>query len=423
MFDISISGRIVDPVDEVYEATVLVRKNRIEKITEKDIKSKFHIQLSSSQMILPGFIDPHVHMREPGWEYKEDFLTGSRAALHGGVTTVGDMPNLPEPIVNKDRLVRKIKLAEKSLVDVLHLGGVGNVSGIKDLSPFVPAFKIYTAKSTGELTLGSWGPVEEATRIISKLGKPITFHCEEQDIMDKAREELKNKNYPWKHCDERPPESEITAIEKVLEICKKYRTTANIAHISTAESLGIISESRDELDLFCEATPHHLFFKKEDMEKLGSLLKINCPLRDEKDRKELVDGIRKEKIDMLATDHAPHTLEEKNSSNPPSGMPGLDTYGNFALWLMVEHKVKPQTIARVTSLNAANYLGIKDKARIKEKCIADLVVLDTKGKTKIENKSLYTKCGWSSFDGKTFPGRIVCTIKNGVIAAKDGVVL
>ncbi len=406
-FDIVISGMAVDPVDGVYNATIWVKNGRIEKISGEEPESKKIIQLTSSQLIFPGFIDPHVHLREPGWEHKEDFLTGSKAALHGGVTTVGDMPNLPEPIVNKERLKRKKKLAKKSLIDILHFGGVGNdLSSIRALAPVVPAYKIYTAESTGELTLKNWQQIEEATRIISKLKKPITFHCEDQLVNDKAREELKNKSYPWKHCDERPAESEISAIEKALSMSKNYNTKANIAHLSTKEGLDLVKEAGA---VNYEITPHHLFFTKHNMK--NSLLKVNPPLREEKDARALLREIRNGEC-MLATDHAPHTLQEKKA-NAPSGIPGLDTYGNFALWLMLEKKIKTKTIARITSYNAAKYLGLNDMARIKEDSAADFVILDTNGRTEITNENLHTKCKWSAFEGRTFPGKIICTIKAG----------
>ena len=419
MFDLAISGKIVDPIDGVYDANLMIIKSKIEKIRDKAMQAKHSIELASSQLIFPGFIDPHVHMREPGLEYKEDFLSGSKAALHGGVTTVADMPNLPEPIVNKERLLRKKQLANKSFMDILHLGGLGSPSEIRELAPFVPAFKIYTAESNRTRPL-TWNEIEAATRLIAAEKKPITFHCEDQEINGKAKEKLKNKSYPEKHCDERPPESEITAVQNAASICRKFNAKANIAHISTAKSVKIVSVNKDLMT--CEVTPHHLFFRKEDMRKYGNLLKVNPPLRSESERSALLRALKKGRIDMLATDHAPHTMQEKLTA-APSGMPGLDTYSNFVLWLMVKQKLNPKTLARITSYNAADYLNIKNKGRIKENFIADLVVLDKNGKTRIENKSLYTKCGWSAFNGMTFPGKVVCTIKNGVIAAKDGIVL
>ena len=411
-----ISGKVVDPIDGVYDADIGISKGIIQKISGNELKGEEEKRLNGSQLIFPGFIDPHVHMRCPGWDYKEDFVTGSRAAIHGGVTTVGDMPNLPQPIVTKERLLRKMQLASGATVDVLHLGGVNrdNLGDVKKIAPFVPAFKIYTAESTGKLTLDNWLRIDGVVKIISEVRKPITFHCEDQGIIDKSKAALEGKNYPWKHCDERPIESEVRAVERVLAIVKRYKTTANIAHVSAKESLMLINENKSGR-LTCEVTPHHLYFTKQDMKRLGNMLKINCPLREEKDRKALIGGLKDGLIDMLATDHAPHTLDEKMSNNPPAGMPGLDTYGNFVLYLMINHGIKPQIIARFTSYNAARYFGLADRGRIKKGFIANLTVLDKKGRTRIRKEDLKTKCRWSPFEGVTFPGSVAATIVRGKV--------
>lgn len=413
MHDLVISGKVVDPIDGMYSASIGISKGKIEKISNCGLEGKETLHLTSSQMLFPGFIDPHVHMRCPGWDYKEDFLSGSRAAIHGGVTAVGDMPNLPQPVVTKEWLLRKMQLASVAAVDVLHLGGVNkdNLSDAKKISPLVPAFKIYTAESTGA-PANEWEQIEAATKLISRLKKPITFHCEDQGIINKAKKDLGGKSYPWKHCDERPKEAEIEAIKSVISLCRKYLTMANIAHISAKESLKIIGENRD-IGVMCEVTPHHLYFTKRDMKDLGSLLKINCPLREESDRKYLLNAVAKGRIDMLATDHAPHTLDEKKSANPPSGMPGLDTYGNFVLYLMINHGVKPQLLARLTSYSAARYFQLVDRGRIEKGFAASLTILDKKGRTKIRKEDLQTKCKWSPFEGVVFPGRVVATIVRG----------
>ena len=178
MFDMVISGKIVD-AKGTHNANIGIINGKIAKVSSSGLKGKEELACTDSQLIFPGFIDPHVHFREPGWEHKEDFLTGSMAAIHGGVTTVGDMPNLPEPIINKERLLKKISLAQKSLIDILHIGGVNkhNINETREIANLISAFKIYTAESTGELTLNGWNQIEEATKIISQLKKPITFHC------------------------------------------------------------------------------------------------------------------------------------------------------------------------------------------------------------------------------------------------------
>jgi len=400
MYDLVLSGNVVDPEEGIYTTNIGIKDGIIREVSSNTIKGKKELEFNEKQLIFPGFIDPHVHLRQPGWEYKEDFETGSQAAINGGVTTVGDMPNLPEPITTVERLENKMKLAKNSIIDILHFGGVSNnIENIKQLSERVPAFKIYTAASTGNLTLDGWKQIYSAVREISLTKKPITFHCEEQKIIDKDSK--------------RPPEAEIIAIEKVMEICEKNKAKTNIAHISTKNSIKIINENRMKFDLTCEVTPHHLFFTKKDFERLGYLLKVNCPLREENDRNYLLESLRKGEIDMIATDHAPHTLDEKLSGDY-AGMPGLDTYGNFILWLMIEKKIDPQILAKATSYNAAKYFGI-NKGKIEERCDADFVVLDKEGSTVIKNEDMKTKCKWSPFGGMTFPGKILHTIVRGKI--------
>ena len=403
MHDIVVSGKIVD-IDGIYEGCVAIKDGRIVRITKATEEAKQIFELHESALIFPGFVDSHVHLGEPGWEYKEDFLTGSKAAINGGVTAVGDMPNLPEPIINRQRLLKKIELSKKALVDVMHLGGVGhgNLRDLRDMSQLVPAFEIFTAASTGDLTLSGWDEIEEATRIITALKKPITFHCEDAEIIAKNPE--------------RPREAEIAAIEKVLALCREYGTKANIAHLSTKEGLDLVKEN-DDLDIIYEITEHHMFFGKGNKEYASlntHMRKMNPPLRDVEDCKALIRNLKDGKC-MIGTDHAPHAWQEKTSPNPHSGLTGLDTYGNFVLWLLLKQKIPAETIARITSYNAARYFGISDMGRIKEGFKGSLTVLDTKGTTTISKENLKTKCGWSPFEGFTFPGKIAATIVNGRI--------
>ncbi len=195
-----LNGRIVDPLDGVFEGSIVIEGEKIAKVKSEFSNAPDALQLPETCYIFPGFIDPHVHLREPGWEHKEDFYTGSLAAVHGGVTAVADMPNLPSPVTNLQTLKKKMELAGKAKIDVFHMGGVGkDISKINEIADLIPAYKIYTAESTGELTIGSWEQIERAIEIITGLGKPISFHCESQDINDASKESLKEENYQCKH--------------------------------------------------------------------------------------------------------------------------------------------------------------------------------------------------------------------------------
>ena len=410
MYDISISGKIVDPIDGVYEGTVLIKGERISEVIKKtaeNINSKKHIQLTESSLLFPGFIDAHVHLREPGWEYKEDFFTGSLAAANGGVTTAADMPNLPRPTNSRSRIFEKRNLAKKSIIGILFFGAVFNSKDAKEMRDFIHAYKIYTSESTAAPGT-TWQEVENQSRIVSKLNKPVTFHSEDQYIINANKGKIKTTT-PESHCEIRSEASEKSAVENVARLVKKYKLKANIAHISTKEGLRIAKENK----ISCEVTSHHMFFNKNQMK--DNFLKCNPPLRSDKSRKAMTIGIKKGYVKMFATDHAPHTKKDKQRGE--AGIPGLDTYGNFVAWLIQKQKVKLQTAAKITSLNPSKLFSVSDRARIKRGYIADLAVIDLIP-SKVEK--IYTKCQWSPYLGMEFPGYVSYTIKKGRILKEDG---
>lgn len=389
IYDLVISGRIVSS-ERIHEGSIGIKGRTIEKIAEEKLNGKKEISLPDTSFIFPGFIDCHVHLREDAsgkWNYKEDFLTGSKAAIHGGVTTVADMPNTPEPAINKERILEKIKLAKKSKIGILFYGGVvsENLDKLKEMADLVCGYKIYVAETTGKLLLKKEN-LGDALRIISETGKPVVFHCSVDDL------------------------------KEILELCKKHNAKTHIAHVSKKEEIEIITRYKDKMQLTCEATPHHLYFSEKDFEK-NNLLRVKPELGSEEDKEALMDALKRGTIDILATDHAPHTLEDKKQG--ASGLPELDAYGNFVSWLL--NKMKAEQIAQLIK-NAADFLEINDIGQIKENYIANLTVLNSE-ETKIENKNLYTKCGWSPFEGLTFPGKVIYTIHHGKIMMKDGKIL
>jgi len=379
-------GRFAD-TEGVYEAYVGVSKGKIAKISDNELKGRDFISILQPHYIFPAFIDTHVHLREPGWEQKEDFATGSAAALNGGVKTVLDMPNLPEPIDTLERLEKKIALAQGMLVDIRHFAMATNAGEIKKMARLAVGYKIYTAKSTGD-SIMSWDAIEKASSIIASVDKPATFHCEDKSLFTGAT----------RHSDARPRESEILAIEKALGVVEKTGVEANIAHVSTEEGARFCREA----EVMHEVTPHHAFFTKEQE---SPLLKMNPPLREKRDCDALLRALREGNC-MLATDHAPHTLKEKQGINPPSGVPGLDTYGLFVSWLLKEKWVSPRAIAKVTSHNAARFFSLPG-GRIAEGAPAAFTVIGTEGSTIVHNSDVKTKCGWTPFDGITMPGKVI----------------
>lgn len=372
-------------------------------------------------VIFPGFVDVHVHLREPGWEYKEDFLTGTRAAAHGGVTTVADMPNNPEPTVTARAVERKKELARaKAVTDVVFYGGAtgDNRAELELMSDTVAGYKAYLARSTGDLLLSDSDLVEVFGAGV-KAGLPVSLHCEDQSVIDRASKALEGVGRRDVICDLRPPEAEVEAVRKVIAAAGTVRgARVNVCHTSTEGALGLVKEARSRgVPLECEAALHHLFFNRAAMLESG-LLATNPPLRAEGDRAALVQGIRDGTVSFLVTDHAPHTREEKLSKGV-SGVTGLDDYAHVVSWLLKEQGVEPAQVVRVACTGPARYLGLSDRGEVAEGKRADLCVLDLAFPERVKPDELMTKCRWSPYEGKEFPGGARWTIRGGETLVED----
>jgi dihydroorotase len=264
---------------------------------------------------------------------------------------------------------------------------------LEELSDLVVGYKIFTCESTGELWM-RYEHIDRALARIKNTGKPVIFHCE-----DPATNEAAPKD--GSYADSRPLESELKSIETVLGITRGSGVPVHFTHITSGLSVGMLQDET------CDATLHHTYFSK-DAE--NTYLKMNPPLRDEESRLSLMRALAAGKVNALATDHAPHTREEKMKGM--CGVPTLECYGSFVSWLMSQQKVDPQQIAKLTSYEPARILGIPDVGRIAEGYVANLTAIATN--LEYEVKPPYqTKCGWSCFEGKTFPGRVMATIYRG----------
>jgi len=317
---------------------------------------------------LPGLIDIHVHLRDPGQTDKEDFFTGTAAALAGGFTTVLDMPNNKTPIFTLKLLKNKIKKAKKKTVcDIgFYAGSLGdNLDELLLMEPYVFGLKLYLNKTTGNYLIDK----NKLLKIFSawKSNKPILFHAEEDILLT------------------------------VVEAAKKTAKKIHICHISSEKELQIIINAKKKgYKITCGVTPHHLFLTKADGKKLGPFGLMKPSLKTEKD----VDFIWKnlKYIDVIESDHAPHTIEEKNSDHPPFGVPGLET--TLALLLTAVSK-KRLSINRLIELCFENPRKIFNINTDKNTWIE----IDDKEEYIIDNKKLKTKCGWSPFAGRKVKGR------------------
>ena len=364
-------------------------------------------------LIFPGFGDLHVHSREDAsgtQNYKEDFFSMSQAAIAGGVVHVADMPNNPVAPVDDEKYAAKKVLAEKSLVNVTLYAGIGPET--QPLKIRVP-YKAFMGPSVGDLFFSSQQQLELA--IAKYEGQNVSFHCEDPVILED------NKNAAT-HEAQRPSSAEVTATDFALHLIEKYNLVGKLCHYSTKEGLPKIKAAKARgLAVTVEATPHHLFFDDTQLTDANrKWLQMNPPLRSPEDRFALIEALRSGDIDYLATDHAPHTIEEKEKGT--SGVPHLDTYTAFATWLMFEHNFTSSDIARVCSYNPGRFVNEflpetlgKGFGMVAPGYVGSLTIVDRRHPHIVSRDAIKSKSGWSPFEGLTMPGRAKFTVVRGKI--------
>ena len=363
---------------------ILLDNGKIEKIG-KNLKGDENCS-AKGMLVLPGLIDPHVHLRDPGATEKEDFHTGTRAAVAGGFTTVMDMPNNPIPTTTVLRLREKLNLARKKAVcNVLfHFGATdGNFGDIMEARP--RSLKIYLGKTTGELFLRSPTSLE---RHFQNYDGHFFFHADSSsgDEQQQLDETCKN-------------------IVEIGKLSERYSRKSHIAHASA----GKVIELSKSLGLTVEVPPHYLFLDNKDAKKLGYLGTVYPALRSDKIRKTLWEKVKK--ADCIATDHAPHTLEDKKEG--AHGFPGLETSLGMMLSAYHAKKLELGWIVERMSEKPADIFGLAGVGRINEGHSADLAIVDLKKEWKVKGEELYTKCKWSPFEGKKLKGRVKSVFFNG----------
>ena len=410
--DLVLRGKVVGP-DGIEESEIGVDDGEISRVGRSTLKGSRVIDAGRC-LIFPGFIDIHVHLREPGQEYEEDFRSGTEAAIHGGVTTVVDMPNNPVPAITQAAVLEKRRLSAKALVDVRFYAGVRqeSLAEVERTAKLVVGYKIYLAQSTGGLVY-PWERLPEAFARIVETGLPVSIHCEDQGIIDKRAGSLAGVDRPDVFADVRPPESEVASVRNVVAaLGSAGRLRVNVCHASTQETLELVERTRSEgMAIDCEAALHHLFFNRRSM-LTNRLLRTNPPLRDEDDRAALVRGLDDGRVSFLVTDHAPHTREGKESEGL-SGVPGLDDYAHVVSWLVKRQGVSPSSICRTACLNPARFAGLNDRGEIAAGKRANFTVLDLGSPEKVRSDAIRSKCGWSPYEGFEFPGRAKWVVFDG----------
>jgi len=368
------------------ERDVLIEDGRIAAVGH-DLKGEtIH---ASGMLVLPGLIDPHVHLREPGDTYKEDFRTGGRAAIAGGFTTVMDMPNNAIPTVTKARYDEKIKLAkQKALCDVFfHFGGTDdNFEEVKKADP--PSLKLYLGKTTGMLLLKDPSSMERHFANFPK-DRPVVLHA-----CDHSENEAENL------------EKTCATEENAISVAKKMGRRVHIAHASSGMEIDI---AKKYSGCTVEVAPHYLFLSAKDRERLGPLAKVYPPLKSEETRKSLWGAIGK--ADCLATDHAPHTLDDKEKG--AGGFPGLETSVALMLDACDRGLFDRAQVIGMMSERVAEAFNLEGRGRIEKGYSGDLTIVDHKKVWRVDGTELETKCKWSPFEGKELKGKVHSVIKGG----------
>jgi len=375
----------------------------------------------NGNLVLPGLIDAHVHFRDPGLTQKENFFTGSAAAAAGGFTTALDMPNTIPPTNTPHAFQEKMEIARrKSLVDFgLHVG-VGDLSYIRDLAELRPvSFKIFMDLVDSDFLM-------EAFRKIKGVSGDhlISIHAEDPSMVKQCTLEMKKKgSSPELYAQARPPQAEIEAVTSTISLTKEFKVKVHFCHVSTQKSLKLINEAKNaELNITSEITPHHLFLDSSYLKNYGNLAKTNPPLRDNENRL----GVKNlPYIDLIGTDHAPHTLEEKKKDvwNAPPGIPGLETILPLLLTHLNQGKISLGDIKRLLCENPARIFNIPNKGLIAEGMDADLVVVDLKKESIIDPDNFQSKAKYSPFKGFHVQGMPIMTLVRGKIVMENGEIL
>lgn len=425
-----INGKIVTS-EEVFDGFVVVKNGKISQVGNGLYEGKLETVDVKGKYILPGLIDAHVHFRTPGMTQKEDWMTGSKAALAGGVTTVLDMPNTNPPTTDRETLELKRGLVRKeALVNYgFFLGATKtNFEEIKDIEG-VAGVKVYMGSSTGNLLVDDFKTLEALMKDsgASKNGKILALHAENETCIREGLRAHEGEQDPAVHSKIRAPECAAQAVAAALDLVVKFRAPVHFCHVSTRAELDLIRKFKKEQPgkvaklVSVEVTPHHLFLSDRDYETYGNLVKVNPPLRSQDDVEAMWEGIADYTADMVATDHAPHLLEEKQLpyAQAPSGVPGVQTMLPLLLNAVNQgkfgknHEIALRRVVELCAQNPARRFGIQNKGEIIEGFDADLTVVDLNLKERVCHKFLWTKPDWSPFHGWHLTGWPVMTFVNG----------
>lgn len=424
-FDLILKGGTIVNQNGIGSTDVAIYKGLIADIGDLSRCRAKEILEVRGLHVLPGVIDTQVHFREPGGEHKEDLETGSRAAVLGGVTAVFEMPNTSPTTTSAKALADKVVRARHRMFCdfAFYVGGTtDNADELSHLErlPAAAGIKVFMGSSTGTLLIDDEASLANA---LDKISRRAAFHAEDEERL-KARSSKRVSGDARSHPLWRDPTAALQATERLIRLAREKGRRVHVLHVSTAEEMEFIKDYKDVASV--EVTPHHLTLTAPDAyERLGSLAQMNPPVRDQRHCSAIWRALERGVVDVLGSDHAPHTLEEKASVYPqsPSGMPGVQTLVPIMLDHVNAGRLSLERFVDLTAHGPQRLFGISKKGRIAVGYDGDFTVVDMGRVQTIENDWIASRCGWTPYDGMRVKGWPVGTFVRGRRVMWDGVVM
>ena len=421
VFDVILSGGALVNQDGEGARDVGLRDGKIAEIGDLSRASAGETIDCRGLHILPGVIDSQVHFREPGAPHKEDLESGSRGAVLGGVVGVFDMPNTNPLTTGEAELADKVTRATGRMhCDfAFWVGGTHeNAAHLSELErlPARPAIKVFMGSSTGSLLIADDAGVAD---VLSHTRRRAAFHSEDEDRLN-LRKSLRIAGDPSSHPVWRDVETAVRSTRRLMNIAREKGALVHVLHVTTEEEIALLAEHKDIASV--EVTPHHLTMDASDYARIGTLAQMNPPVREARHREALWRGVAQGVVDVLGSDHAPHTLEEKAKPYPnsPSGMTGVQTLVPLLLDHVNAGRLTLQRFVDLTSAGPARLFGIAGKGRAAVGYDADLTIVDMKRRETIRNSWIASRVGWTPYDGKEVVGWPVGTFVRGAKVMWEG---
>ena len=413
----------------IYKADVLIENKSIKQIDAKINIEVDQIIDAEGLHLIPGVIDDQVHFREPGLTHKANIYTESKAAVAGGITSFMEMPNTNPQVLTQELLENKYQIAsETSIANYSFFMGVSN-DNLKEVLKTNPknvgAIKIFMGSSTGNMLVDNKTVLKE---IFSKSPMLIAVHCEDETIIqnniEKAKQQYGEDVPISEHPKIRSGEACYRSSSMAVELAKKHNTRLHVFHLSTEKEIALFDNKLPlkEKKITAEVCIHHLWFDESKYEEKGTLIKWNPAIKKQSDKEALLQALLNDKLDVIATDHAPHTLEEKSNTyfKAPSGGPLVQHALPAMLEFSKNGKISLEKVVEKMCHNPAICFKVEKRGFIREGYFADLVLVDLDKPWEVSKDNILYKCGWSPFEGETFNAQITHTFVNGHIAYKYG---